>query len=50
MAIPRFLVGNMVALAAAPRALATYVPMLFGAMPRWDKTAHEFPDTLVAAE
>ena len=48
--IPRFLVGNLVALAAAPRALATYLPMLFGAVPHWDKTAHEFPDVLVLAE
>ena len=43
MAVPRFLVGNLVALAAAPRALATYLTMLFGAMPVWDKTEHDFP-------
>ena len=43
-AIPRFIIGNFIALAAAPRALATYLPMLFGAAPTWDKTEHEFPD------
>lgn len=45
IAVPRFLVGNMIALAAAPRALATYFAMLLGAMPTWDKTEHEFPAT-----
>ena len=47
-ALPRFLVGNTVALAAAPRALATYLPMLFGVPPVWDKTEHEFPAAIVA--
>ena len=42
-AVPRFLIGNLVALAAAPRALAIYLPMLFGAAPVWNKTDHEFP-------
>jgi bacteriophage N4 adsorption protein B len=41
--IPRFLVGNAVALLAAPRALGLYGRLLRGAPPRWDKTAHEFP-------
>ena len=48
-ALPRFLIGNGVALAAAPRALATYLPMLLGKAPVWDKTEHEFPDTAEAA-
>lgn len=42
--LPRFLVGNVVSLAAAPRALIKYVGMLRGAPPVWDKTQHEFPD------
>ena len=39
----RFIVGNLVGLAAAPRALATYLPILAGRAPTWDKTRHEFP-------
>lgn len=46
---PRLLVSNFIALAAAPRALATYLPLLFGAAPRWDKTEHEFPDLASSA-
>lgn len=42
--IPRFFVGNVIALVAAPRAIVRYVAMLRGAMPVWDKTGHEFPD------
>ncbi|WP_368039779.1 glycosyl transferase family protein [Sphingomonas bacterium] len=42
-AVPRFLVGNTVSLAAAPRALAIYAAMLLGAAPVWDKTEHEYP-------
>ena len=44
--LPRFLVGNLVALVAAPRALIRYVAMLRGAPPVWDKTRHEFPEIL----
>ena len=43
-ALPRFLVGNLVSLIAAPRAVVVYVGMLRGAAPVWDKTRHEFPD------
>jgi len=43
-AVPRFLVGNLIGLAAAPRALATYLPTLFGRQAVWDKTEHHFPD------
>lgn len=44
--LPRALVGNLVALLAARRAITRYVGMLRGAAPRWDKTAHVFPDDL----
>ncbi|RZM33027.1 MAG: glycosyl transferase family protein, partial [Sphingomonas sp.] len=43
-ALPRFLVGNLVSLIAAPRAVILYIGMLRGASPVWDKTRHEFPD------
>ena len=43
-AVPRFIVGNLIGLAAAPRALATYLPTLFGRPAVWDKTEHHFPD------
>ncbi|MDG2534382.1 glycosyl transferase family protein [Sphingomonas sp. HITSZ_GF] len=42
--VPRVLSSNAVALLAARRALFDYIRMLAGAPPRWDKTAHEFPD------
>ncbi len=42
--LPRFVVGNFVALNAAPRALVRYIGMLRGAAPVWDKTRHEFPE------
>ncbi len=42
-ALPRFVVGNLVSLIAAPRALFRYIGMLRGAPPAWDKTRHEFP-------
>lgn len=41
--VPRFVVGNLIALLAAPRAVHRYVGMLRGAAPRWDKTRHDFP-------
>lgn len=44
-AVPRLIVGNMVAMAAARRALTRYVAMLRGARVTWDKTAHHFPET-----
>ena len=43
-AVPRFVVGNLIGLAAAPRALGTYLPTLFGRTPIWDKTEHQFPE------
>jgi adsorption protein B len=43
-AVPRFVVGNFVALAAAPRALAAYLSLLLGAALVWDKTDHEVPE------
>ncbi|MHA6721957.1 glycosyl transferase family protein [Sphingomonas sp. RS2018] len=42
-AMPRMVVGNIVAMMAARRALVRYVTMLRGAPPTWDKTDHEFP-------
>ena len=41
--IVRMLVGNIVAMAAARRAMVRYIGMLRGAPPQWDKTAHQFP-------
>ncbi|WP_294321853.1 glycosyl transferase family protein [uncultured Sphingomonas sp.] len=42
--IPRMLVGNLVALLAARRAVVRYAAGLRGRPVRWDKTAHHFPD------
>lgn len=42
--LPRFVIGNFVALAAAPRALIRYVFVLRGRPAVWDKTKHHFPD------
>jgi bacteriophage N4 adsorption protein B len=42
-AIPRLLVSNFIGLLAARRALSSYIAVLRGATPRWDKTAHAFP-------
>ncbi len=41
--VPRFVVGNYVALLAARRALLRYVAMLRGGPIVWDKTCHAFP-------
>ena len=43
LSLPRAVVANFIALAAAQRALFQYVAMLRGAAPRWDKTIHVFP-------
>jgi adsorption protein B len=43
-AIPRMVVGNFIALLAARRAVTTYLAILAGARPAWDKTDHHFPD------
>lgn len=45
-AVPRAVVGNIVAMLAARRALVRYVAMLAGAPARWDKTAHRFPESV----
>jgi len=42
--LPRFVIGNFVALAAAPRALLRYLLVLRGRPVVWDKTSHAFPD------
>lgn len=47
--VPRAFVGNLIALLAARRAIGSYVAMLRGAAPRWDKTAHVFPDDVAQA-
>ncbi|MFL9840386.1 glycosyl transferase family protein [Sphingomonas sp. ST-64] len=44
LSVPRLLVANWVALLAARRAIALYWPTLHGRAPRWEKTAHHFPD------
>ena len=44
--VPRFVVGNYVALLAARRALSGYVAMLRGAPAVWEKTRHAFPDAV----
>ncbi len=41
--IPRAVVGNIIALLAARRAILRYIAMLSGATIRWDKTTHIFP-------
>lgn len=41
---PRLVVGNYVALLAARRAFTLYFGILRGSAPRWDKTAHQFPE------
>lgn len=42
-AVPRMVVGNIIGLLAARRALWIYVGLLAGGPLRWDKTAHQFP-------
>jgi bacteriophage N4 adsorption protein B len=42
--IPRFFIGNVVALAAAPLAMIRYLRLLRGHAVAWDKTSHAFPD------
>ncbi|KTW06386.1 bacteriophage N4 adsorption protein B, partial [Sphingomonas sanguinis] len=42
--LPRFIIGNFVALAAIPRALIRYIHVLRGGVAAWDKTSHHFPD------
>ncbi|MCP3734145.1 glycosyl transferase family protein [Sphingomonas sp. RP10(2022)] len=47
--LPRFFVGNLISLIAAPRALHRYLKLLRGAPLVWDKTRHEFPDLDMAS-
>ncbi|MDP1028603.1 glycosyl transferase family protein [Sphingomonas sp. KR1UV-12] len=42
--VPRLLVGNLVAMLAAARAIRRYVAMMRGRPLAWEKTAHVFPD------
>ena len=42
--LPRAVVGNVIAMLAARRALGRYLRLLLGQRVRWDKTAHRFPD------
>lgn len=46
--LPRAVVGNLIAVLAASRALVRYVAMLRGRPLHWDKTAHVFPPDLAA--
>lgn len=41
---PRMVVGNIIAMLAARRALGQYLALLRGKALRWDKTVHVFPD------
>ena len=50
LSVPRTLVANYISLLAARRALFLYLGILAGAAPRWDKTAHHFPDDEKLAE
>ena len=47
--VPRALVGNLIAILAARRALTRYVASLRGRALTWDKTAHQFPDQATVA-
>ncbi|SEL62133.1 adsorption protein B [Sphingomonas palmae] len=47
--VPRAVLGNIIALLAARRAVVRYAGMLAGRAPRWDKTVHRFPDVLPTA-
>lgn len=47
--LPRFVVGNIIALIAAPRAIHRYITLLRGGPLVWDKTAHAFPELATPA-
>jgi adsorption protein B len=49
LALPRSLVANLIAMLAARRALVLYIAMLIDGIPRWEKTAHIFPDMAAGA-
>jgi len=44
--VPRAVLGNVIALLAARRAVGRYIGMLMGRAPHWDKTTHRFPTLL----
>ena len=48
-AIPRAVIGNVIAIVAARRAMWLYLRMRRDGVVRWDKTAHAFP-TVIPAE
>lgn len=43
-AVPRTVIGNLIAILAARRAFDMYIRSLFGVPLVWDKTRHRFPD------
>jgi len=45
LTVPRLIVGNIIAMLAARRAMGQYWHLLRGHAPRWEKTAHHFPTT-----
>ena len=47
-AVPRAVIGNVIAIMAARRAVGLYIRMRTDGVVRWDKTAHAFPDTMPA--
>ncbi len=46
--IPRMVVGNIIAILAARRAIFLYADMLRNRTTIWEKTAHKFPDSVQA--
>lgn len=46
--VPRVLLGNLIAMAAARQALISYLKVARGAPLRWDKTDHSFPSAMPA--
>jgi adsorption protein B len=48
LSIPRVLLGNFIAMAAARRALQSYLRLARGAPLVWDKTEHSFPKAIPA--
>jgi bacteriophage N4 adsorption protein B len=48
ISVPRAVVGNVIAIIAARRALLVYVRMRRDGIVRWDKTAHAFPSSIPA--
>ncbi|VXC66640.1 glycosyl transferase family protein [Sphingomonas sp. AX6] len=43
LALPRLIVGNVIAMLAARRAMVQYLGLMRGKALHWDKTAHHFP-------